>query len=95
MAAGCARHARVADGWGGHALVPVPVHPGHRRRRGFNQAPFSDADKSLLLDLHPVLDRNLRRLEKHEEEVIARNSLHHSAEYPSHIVLPVIPRGLP
>ncbi|MSU25371.1 MAG: LuxR family transcriptional regulator [Opitutus sp.] len=44
-------------------------------RRGFNQPAFSGAEKALLLDLHPVLDRNLHRLEKHEEQVIARNSL--------------------
>lgn len=44
-------------------------------RRGFNQPAFSGGEKALLLDLHPVLGRNLVRLEKHEEEVIARNSL--------------------
>jgi DNA-binding CsgD family transcriptional regulator/PAS domain-containing protein len=44
-------------------------------RRAFNQPAFTGADKALLLDLHPVFDRNLRRLEKLEEEVIARNSL--------------------
>lgn len=44
-------------------------------RRSFHQAPFTAADRALMLDLHPVLDRNLRRLEQHEEEVIARNSL--------------------
>jgi len=44
-------------------------------RRAQDQKPFTDEEKDLLLDLHPVLDRNLRRLEKDEEEVIARNSL--------------------
>ncbi|MDD3179060.1 MAG: LuxR C-terminal-related transcriptional regulator [Opitutaceae bacterium] len=44
-------------------------------RRAFDQGPFTPAEKALLLELHPVLDRNLRRLEKHEEEVIARSSL--------------------
>ena len=44
-------------------------------RRGFKQPAFSGSEKALLLDLHPIFDRNLQRLEKHEEEVIARNSL--------------------
>jgi DNA-binding CsgD family transcriptional regulator len=44
-------------------------------RRASAQPQFTIEEKELLLDLHPVLDRNLRRLEKDEEEVIARNSL--------------------
>ena len=44
-------------------------------RRAFNQPAFTGSEKELLLELHPVLGRNLQSLEKHEEEVIARNSL--------------------
>lgn len=44
-------------------------------RRAFNQPAFSAAERALLLDLHPVLDRHLRRLEKAEEETICRGSL--------------------
>lgn len=73
------RHVLMPEGW--NKLLGLTLwEQGERKsilclRRAFNQAPFSNADKSLLLDLHPVLERNLRRLEKHEEEVIARNSL--------------------
>ncbi|MBL9214771.1 MAG: helix-turn-helix transcriptional regulator [Opitutaceae bacterium] len=73
------RHVLMPEGW--DKLLGLTLwEQGERKsilclRRAFNQAPFSEGDKALLLDLHPVLDRNLRRLEKHEEEVIARNSL--------------------
>ncbi len=73
------RHVLMPEGW--DKLLGLTLwDKGERKsilclRRGMNQAPFTAADKALLLDLHPVLDRNLRRLEKHEEEVIARNSL--------------------
>jgi len=73
------RHVLMPEGW--DKLLGLTLwEKGERKsilclRRAFNQAPFGEGDKALLLDLHPVLDRNLRRLEKHEEEVIARNSL--------------------
>jgi DNA-binding CsgD family transcriptional regulator len=73
------RHVLMPEGW--DKLLGLTLWEKNERksilclRRAFNQAPFTDTEKGLLLDLHPVLDRNLRRLEKHEEEVIARNSL--------------------
>jgi DNA-binding CsgD family transcriptional regulator len=73
------RHVLMPEGW--DKLLGLTLWERNERksilclRRAFNQAPFTDGEKGLLLDLHPVLDRNLRRLEKHEEEVIARNSL--------------------
>lgn len=44
-------------------------------RRAFGQASFAPAEIALLLDLHPIFDRNLHRLEKLEEEKICRSSL--------------------
>ncbi|MGH7996994.1 MAG: response regulator transcription factor [Opitutaceae bacterium] len=44
-------------------------------RRAFGQPAFSAPEIALLLDLHPIFDRNLRRLEKLEEEKICRSSL--------------------
>lgn len=73
------RHVLMPEGW--DKLLGLTLWEKNERksilclRRTFNQAPFTADEKTLLLDLHPVLDRNLRRLEKHEEEVIARNSL--------------------
>jgi DNA-binding CsgD family transcriptional regulator/PAS domain-containing protein len=73
------RHVLIPEGW--DKLLGLTLwEQGERKsvlclRRAFNQAPFNAAEKALLLELHPVFDRNLRRLEKHEEEVIARNSL--------------------
>lgn len=73
------RHVLMPEGW--DKLLGLTLWEKNERksilclRRSFNQAPFNEGDKALLLDLHPVLDRNLRRLEKHEEESIARNSL--------------------
>jgi len=44
-------------------------------RRAFNQAAFTRGEMNLLLDLHPAFDRNLRRIEKHEEERVCRSTL--------------------
>lgn len=73
------RHVLMPEGWDKLLGLTLWEH-GERKsilclRRAPNQPPFSEAERALLLDLHPVLDRNLRRLEKHEEEMIARNSL--------------------
>lgn len=73
------RHVLMPEGW--DKLLGLTLWEKNERksilclRRAFNQSPFTPGEKALLLDLHPVLDRNLRRLDKHEEEVIARNSL--------------------
>lgn len=73
------RHVLMPEGW--DKLLGLTLwERGQRKsvlclRRALNQAPFSEAERALMLELHPVLDRNLRRLEKHEEETIARNSL--------------------
>lgn len=73
------RHVLIPEGW--DKLLGLTLWENNERksilclRRAFNQTPFTESEKALLLDLHPVLDRNLRRLEQHEEEVIARNSL--------------------
>ncbi len=73
------KHVLMPEGW--DKLLGLTLwEKGERKsilclRRTFHQNPFTPSDKALMLDLHPVLDRNLRRLEQHEEEVIARNSL--------------------
>ena len=73
------RHVLRPEGW--DKLLGLTLwEQGERKsilclRRALNQPAFSVAERSLLLELHPVFDRNLRRLEKHEEETIARNSL--------------------
>jgi len=73
------RHVLMPEGW--DKLLGLTLwQQGERKsilclRRAMNQPAFTEADKALMLDLHPVLDRNLRRLEKHEEEMVARNSL--------------------
>jgi DNA-binding CsgD family transcriptional regulator len=73
------RHVLIPEGW--DKLLGLTLwERGERKsvlclRRALSQPAFSAAEKALLLELHPVFDRNLRRLEKHEEEVIARNSL--------------------
>jgi DNA-binding CsgD family transcriptional regulator/PAS domain-containing protein len=73
------RHVLMPEGW--DKLLGLTLwQKGERKsilclRRAPNQPAFSEAEKGLLLELHPILDRNLRRLEKHEEETIARNSL--------------------
>lgn len=43
------------------ALVPMPVHPAQRRRRGFNQAQLLARELGRALDI-PVLDRAVRRV---------------------------------
>jgi putative CocE/NonD family hydrolase len=43
----------------------------------------------------PRFDRNLNTGGNNYDEtqwVIARNTIHHSAKYPSHILLPVVPQ---
>lgn len=73
------RHVLMPEGW--DKLLGLTLwQQGERKsilclRRAMNQPAFSEAEKALMLDIHPLLDRNLRRLEKHEEEVVARNSL--------------------
>jgi DNA-binding CsgD family transcriptional regulator len=73
------KHVLMPEGW--DKLLGLTLwERGQRKsilclRRAFRQDPFTLADRALMLELHPVLDRNLRRLEKHEEQVIARNSL--------------------
>ncbi|HRE79824.1 MAG TPA: LuxR C-terminal-related transcriptional regulator [Opitutaceae bacterium] len=73
------QHVLVPEGW--DKLLGLTLwEQGLRKsilclRRAMNQPAFSEADKALMMELHPVLDRNLRRIEKHEEEVVARNSL--------------------
>lgn len=73
------RHVMQPEGW--DKLLGLTLWAqGERKsilclRRAPNQPPFSPAERGLLLELHPVFDRNLHRLEKHEEETIARNSL--------------------
>jgi DNA-binding CsgD family transcriptional regulator len=73
------RHVMQPEGW--DKLLGLTLwEQGERKsilclRRTLKQQPFSHSERALLLDLHPVFDRNLRRLEKHEEETIARNSL--------------------
>ena len=44
-------------------------------RRAFAHADFTRAETNLLLDLHPIFDRNLRRIEKQEEERVCRSTL--------------------
>ena len=44
-------------------------------RRAFAHAAFSRSEMNLLLDLHPIFDRNLRRIEKQEEERVCRSTL--------------------
>jgi len=44
-------------------------------RRAFAHAEFTRGEMNLLLDLHPVFDRNLRRIEKQEEERVCRSTL--------------------
>jgi DNA-binding CsgD family transcriptional regulator/PAS domain-containing protein len=44
-------------------------------RRAFTQAAFSRGEMNLLLDLHPIFDRTLRRIEKQEEERVCRSTL--------------------
>ncbi len=44
-------------------------------RRAFSQPAFTAGERALLLELHPVLERHLRRLKKDEEETICRGSL--------------------
>ncbi len=56
--------------------------PGHRIRLEVSSSNF------------PRFDRNLNTGGNNYDEiewVVAENTLHHSREYPSHIVLPVIP----
>jgi len=44
-------------------------------RRAFSQPEFSRGEINLLLDLHPIFDRTLRRIEKQEEERVCRSTL--------------------
>jgi len=44
-------------------------------RRAFSQPAFTRGETNLLLDLHPIFDRSLRRIEKQEEERVCRNTL--------------------
>lgn len=44
-------------------------------RRAFSQPAFSQGEMNLLLDLHPIFDRSLRRIEKQEEERVCRSTL--------------------
>ncbi len=44
-------------------------------RRAFAQPAFSRGEINLLLDLHPIFDRTLRRIEKQEEERVCRSTL--------------------
>lgn len=44
-------------------------------RRAFSQPAFSRGEMNLLLDLHPIFDRTLRRIEKQEEERVCRSTL--------------------
>jgi DNA-binding CsgD family transcriptional regulator len=44
-------------------------------RRAFSQAAFSRGEMNLLLDLHPIFDRTLHRIEKQEEERVCRSTL--------------------
>lgn len=73
------RHVLIPEGW--DKLLGLTLwQQGERKsilclRRAMNQPAFNDGEKALMLEIHPFLDRNLRRLEKHEEEVVARNSL--------------------
>jgi putative CocE/NonD family hydrolase len=56
--------------------------PGHRIRVEVSSSNF------------PRFDRNLNTGGKNYDEVtwvVARNIIHHSSRYPSHILLPVIP----
>ena len=44
-------------------------------RRAFAHAEFTRGEMNLLLDLHPIFDRNLRRIEQQEEERVCRSTL--------------------
>lgn len=44
-------------------------------RRAFAQPAFTRGEINLLLDLHPIFDRSLRRIEKQEEERVCRSTL--------------------
>lgn len=44
-------------------------------RRAFSQPEFTRGEINLLLDLHPIFDRTLRRIEKQEEERVCRSTL--------------------
>jgi DNA-binding CsgD family transcriptional regulator len=44
-------------------------------RRAFAQPAFTRGEMNLLLDLHPIFDRSLRRIEKQEEERVCRSTL--------------------
>ncbi len=44
-------------------------------RRAFSQKAFSRGEMNLLLDLHPIFDRTLHRIEKQEEERVCRSTL--------------------
>ncbi|MEY3774097.1 MAG: hypothetical protein RLZZ129_877 [Verrucomicrobiota bacterium] len=44
-------------------------------RRAFTQPAFTRSEFNLLLDLHPIFDRTLRRIEKQEEERVCRSTL--------------------
>lgn len=44
-------------------------------RRAFRQPEFTRSEINLLLDLHPIFDRTLRRIEKQEEERVCRSTL--------------------
>lgn len=44
-------------------------------RRAFSQKTFSRGEINLLLDLHPIFDRTLHRIEKQEEERVCRSTL--------------------
>jgi putative CocE/NonD family hydrolase len=58
--------------------------PGHRVRLELSSSSF------------PRYDRNLNTGGNNYDEVrwvVARNTVHHSGDHPSHIVLPIIPDG--
>lgn len=44
-------------------------------RRAFAHAEFSRGEMNLLLNLHPIFERNLRRIEKQEEDRVCRSTL--------------------
>lgn len=73
------RHVLVPEGF--NKLLGLTIWEKSERksilclRRGFSQGRFTSGEIALLRDLHPVLHRNLRRLEKLEEEKICRSSL--------------------
>ncbi len=89
--------ARYRKGWGKKAwmkpgvVVKVPVSleatgqffgPGHRIRLEVSSSNF------------PRFDRNLNTGGNNYDEskwVVARNAVHHSSAYPSHLVLPIVP----